>query len=236
MLDGLIFLDTETTGIGEGHKIVQLAYMYDGRYVNIYINPQRRIEEWATRVHGITNEMVKDCRPFRESIEVARLKTLIDKWLTVVAHNADFDIWMLEAEWLHCPKYIDTLRLAMVVNERWIEKFDEMNLQYLRNFYHLEFWDEVKAHDAYGDIIVLKWVYDMLQANFWSIEEMIEISKNPVRMERFRYWKHKWEKIEDVFKKDMEYLVWMKQHILEKPEKEWSVFDKSMYYSISFYL
>lgn len=232
----LIFLDTETTGIWEWHKVIQLAYLYWGKFVNVFLNPERNIDEWATRVHGITNEMVKDCDTFKKSIEVARLKTLIDKWAVVIAHNADFDIWMLKQEWLECPLYIDTLRLAMTLWEKGVEHYAEHNLQYLKDYYHIEVGDDVKAHDAYWDVVVLKEVYDMLQANFEWVDEMIEISKNPVKMSRFKYWKYKWEKIEDVMKKDMEYLVWMKGHILEKPEKDWSVFDKSMFYSISFYL
>ena len=57
-----VVLDTETTGIGEGHRIIEIGCVevierkLTGRHFHKYINPERDIDAEAAEVHGITND------------------------------------------------------------------------------------------------------------------------------------------------------------------------------------
>ena len=64
----LIVLDTETTGleVDQGHRIIEIgAVLLEDRkrtdqHFHTYLNPQRAIDEEAQKVHGISNEKVKN--------------------------------------------------------------------------------------------------------------------------------------------------------------------------------
>ena len=63
-----VFLDTETTGLSfrEGHKIVEIAcietkdLIATGKVFHKLINPQRTVPDEAFKVHGFSQEFLKD--------------------------------------------------------------------------------------------------------------------------------------------------------------------------------
>ena len=67
-----IFLDTETTGLsfGEGHKIVEIAcietkdLIATGKVFHKLINPQRSMPTEAYKVHGFSEDFLKDKETF----------------------------------------------------------------------------------------------------------------------------------------------------------------------------
>ncbi|MCX6713562.1 MAG: 3'-5' exonuclease, partial [Candidatus Vogelbacteria bacterium] len=82
-----------------------------------------------------------------------------------VAHNAKFDLAMLEAEGIHVPKFICTLRVARYLDTGAV--IPEYNLQFLR--YYLDLEVEGGAHDAEGDVNVLyAMMWSKLIAVIWS--------------------------------------------------------------------
>jgi DNA polymerase-3 subunit epsilon len=95
-----IVLDTETTGLDpdQGHRVVELAavellnHLPSGRHFHCYINPERDMPEEAFRVHGLSNEFLRDKPLFRA--EADRFLDFIAD-ATLVIHNADFDIGFL---------------------------------------------------------------------------------------------------------------------------------------------
>lgn len=117
-----IVFDTETTGFGaEDHRIIEIGCVEminrvpTGRTFQKYINPERPIDFGSQKVHGITDEKVKDAPKFREIVEEL-LAFIGDAQL--VAHNADFDMSFLNAELARCNyakmenPVVDTLLLA----------------------------------------------------------------------------------------------------------------------------
>lgn len=95
--------DVETTGLDPetGDKIVEVGFVEihnmipTGRYLHIYVNPERPIPADATAIHGITDERVRGCETFpRIAEEVARF---VGKDF-FIAHNARFDAKFLNAE------------------------------------------------------------------------------------------------------------------------------------------
>lgn len=119
-----IVLDTETTGIDprQGHRLIEVGcleledLMPTGRTFHRFINPERLIDPDAIRVHGITDDKVRDAPVFRLVAEEL-LEFVGDAPL--IAHNAAFDRGFINHELGLCgmgelpePRWIDTLKLA----------------------------------------------------------------------------------------------------------------------------
>ena len=98
-----IALDTETTGINtsDGHRIIEIGCIemenrrITGKEFHYYINPEREIDEGATRVHGLTYEKLKN-EPLFKDIKSDFMNFISDSELII--HNADFDIGFLNYE------------------------------------------------------------------------------------------------------------------------------------------
>jgi DNA polymerase-3 subunit epsilon len=98
-----IVLDTETTGLNVklGDRIIEigcvelLSRRVSERSFHVYVNPERDIDEGASRVHGMTRE---DLRAKPKFAEVARDFLDYVRGAEVIIHNADFDVEFLDAE------------------------------------------------------------------------------------------------------------------------------------------
>lgn len=207
-----LFLDVETTSI-DG-KVVQLCYEYDWRFVNEFIDPEEEIDLEAMCVHHITNEMVRGKSTFESSVFVKKLQKLLDSWeFVVVAHNAPFDVGILRKQGMIIDEYICTMKLSQTL--QWEEdrfNMSKVNLQYLRYFFGVNCDEEINPHDAYSDVVVLKWLYNVLQKEFEWVEEMIDISMQPVLLKKIWFGKYKWKLFETVKREDPRYLRWVKDN------------------------
>lgn len=121
-----LILDTETTGIGPefGHRIIEIGCIelldrkLTGNHYQVYLNPERGVDEGAFKVHGISSEFLQD-KPLFKDIVQEFLQFI--EGAELIIHNAPFDVGFLNAEFerlkwakkLHdyCP-VIDTLVLA----------------------------------------------------------------------------------------------------------------------------
>ena len=98
-----IFLDTETTGLSfrGGHKIVEIACIETkdliptGNIFHKLINPKRSIPGEAVKVHGFTEEFLKNKETFNEIAD--ELISFI-KEKKIIIHNAPFDLGFLDGE------------------------------------------------------------------------------------------------------------------------------------------
>jgi len=119
-----IVFDTETTGLdpAQGHRVVEIGAVEisnlipTGRVFHVYIDPERDMPEEAFRVHGLSREFLASHRKFAE-IAGGFIDFIEDSPL--IAHNADFDVRFLNAEFstLKLPslapaRIIDTLAMA----------------------------------------------------------------------------------------------------------------------------
>jgi len=109
-----IFLDTETTGTEKKDRLCQLAYKTEtGKIVNQLFKPPLPIAIEPMSIHHITNEMVENKPAFKDSPDHRKLVDLLnDDKNILVAHNAKFDVNMLEKEGVHPKRVICTLKLA----------------------------------------------------------------------------------------------------------------------------
>lgn len=98
-----IVLDTETTGLStaDAHRIIEIGCveMVDRKLTNkhfhFYINPERKVDEGAMEVHGITDEFLLDKPKFAEVVD--EFMAFV-KGAELVIHNAPFDIGFLNYE------------------------------------------------------------------------------------------------------------------------------------------
>jgi len=98
-----IVLDTETTGLSAegGDRIIEigcvelLARKLTGNNKHFYLNPERDSHEDALKVHGISNEFLRDKPRF-----AAVAEELMDylAGAEIIIHNAAFDVAFLNKE------------------------------------------------------------------------------------------------------------------------------------------
>ena len=96
-----LILDTETTGLdpARGHRIIEFAALeminreITGNYLHLYINPECKIAEEATKIHGISDSDVADSPVFNDVAQ-----SIIDyiKDSELIIHNAKFDLSFLD--------------------------------------------------------------------------------------------------------------------------------------------
>jgi len=240
-----IILDTETTGTDEQDRIIQLGYMVLGakeiEVHNEFCSADVPINFAAMEVHGITPEMIEGKPKCTEMPAYKRLIELNTSDNYMIIHNAPFDLKMLEKEGFEVAmKVIDTLRVAKHI----FENEEAHRLQYFR--YKMELYKEeeseanklgieVKAHDAIGDVLVLKLFLTKLRKAVEEkfpgenpVEKMVDLTNTPILVKTFRFGKHKGESLEEVAREDAGYLRWMLSSM--------DNLDDDLRYSINYYL
>lgn len=135
----IVVFDTETTGFSASKdRIVEIGAVKirNGEIVeerNWLINPQRAIPARVSKVHGITDAMVKDKPGFAEAYPEF-LAFVGDAVL--VAHNARFDVDMIRGEVaranLEAPSnlVLDSLRLF----RKWYPQAESHKLGFLADY------------------------------------------------------------------------------------------------------
>ena len=220
----LIYLDTETTDITAGARLVQLAHKEatGGQLVNEYFKPPVPISFSSMAAHHITNEMVAQKPIFAGSQQQEALKQILQDGI-LVAHNASFDILVLKNEGVKTRQYIDTLRVS-----RHLLDSEQYALQYLRYFLGLNI--KAQAHDALGDVLVLEGLYQylvILAAKRFGLKEqneitqkMLDLTQLPVVLENFNFGKYKGRPIGEVSEVDPGYLQWLYESETQRPLAE----------------
>lgn len=212
--NNLIFLDTEATGLDEEDRIFQIAYEFQNEEKEELFKPELPIKFGAMEVTHFTNKDVE----YKDSFQGSEMKKELEKIFSdeniFVAHNAKFDIKMLEREGLKIEKFIDTLKVAQFLDPQG--KLEAYRLQFLRYALNLDV-KNAQAHDALGDVRVLKALFIRLFERMKKdlgdeklvIDKMMEISSNPVIYKKINFGKYVGEKLDEVVKKDKGYLEWL---------------------------
>ena len=121
-----IFLDTETTGLSfkEGHKIVEIACIETkdliptGKVFHKLINPKRNMPDQAFKVHGFSDDFLKNKETF-EKVADEFLNFIQGK--KIIIHNAAFDLSFLDGE------------LSLIKRDKIEKKFVIDSLEVARN-------------------------------------------------------------------------------------------------------
>lgn len=237
-----VLLDTETTGAGDTDRIIQLGFMVlDGKNVEVHNDlclAPLPIGYGAMEVHGITPDMIEGKPSCTETSAFQALCALNTPENVLIIHNAPFDLGMLAKEdFTSKMRLIDTLRCA----RHLFDDEEAHRLQYFRyrlGLYKIEQAEadalgiEVKAHDAIGDVLVLKLflteLRKRLQERFEGanpIDKMVELTQTPVFYTRpLKFGKYKGKTLTEIAEADKGYLTWMLSNM--------DSLDEDMRYSI----
>jgi hypothetical protein len=92
----------------------------------------------------------------------------------------------------------------------------------------------IKAHDAIGDVLVMKLLLSHLvkltqeeYAGINPMQKLAELTQTPVLMQTFKFGKYKDQSIEEIASSDMGYLKWMRNNL---------ELDEDMKYTLDYYL
>ena len=115
-------LDVETTGLSheQGHRVCEVGAikLRAGKEIERYhtlVHPAMAVPEEATRIHRITDDMLKDAPPFAT---IARPLREFLAGTVMIAQNARFDLGFINAEFLRTGlgrlsiPVVDTVTLA----------------------------------------------------------------------------------------------------------------------------
>ncbi len=240
-----ILFDTETTGNREHDKIIQIGAMVVHSKDEIEIfdelcSTDVPISIEAMEVHHITPEIIADKAPFLETEFYQKINALNTPQNYLIAHNISFDLTMLEKEGFE-NRYtlIDTVRCA----KHLLSQMPYHRLQYLRYALDLYKREEeearrlgitIKAHDAIGDVLIMKLLLSKLVAlakeQFPGIDimqKLAELTQTPVMMRTFKFGKYKDREIEEVAHENIGYLKWMRNNL---------ELDEDMQFTLDYYL
>ena len=193
-----VFLDTETTGLSfqDGHKIVEIAcietqnLICTGKVFHKLINPKRSMPADAFKIHGFSEEFLKNKETF-DKVADELLDFIKDK--KIIIHNAPFDLSFLNHELRLLKKdeikkkqVIDSLELAR-------EKFPSVSnsLDNLCKRFKIDLSRRTK-HNALLDCELLREVYinllDAKEPKLAFSEDKAE-EKNEKKLSEKNYYK-----------------------------------------------
>lgn len=222
----VILFDTETTGGNIEDRIIQVGSIIfnDDLHTDMEIfdelcSCEIVIKYDAMAVHHITLEQISNKPPFIKSNFFKRLNKLNSEENFLVAHNLPFNLSMINKEgFFPTINLIDTLRCAkhLLLNSK---KHALQYLRYSQGFYKDEnnladkYNITIKAHDAIGDVLVMKLLFDKLYEEAEikfpydnPLEKLVSLTKTPVLLKTFYFGKYKDQLIEDIALSDLNYL------------------------------
>ena len=233
----LIYLDLETTGLEKNDRICSIGMIgVDGDKVSIksdLIKPPKKIRPEAMAVHHITNEMLKKALEFEQSKSVEWLKEHNESANTLIAHNIEFDLAMLQKESLVWQGgIIDTMKCT----KHLINEVEHFSLQYLR--YELGLYKEeveaskalgieLAAHTAVSDAFHVKLLHEYLN-EIADDARLFELTVERALIKKFTFGKYNGRYIEEIAMRDPGYLDWMLNNMFDM--------DEDLRYSVKYFL
>jgi len=222
--NNVVIYDLETTGLKYNKdKIVEISfYLYPrslddyARYNTILFNPEMNIPQESTNIHKITNDMVKNKKTFKDSIqdiEDVLLDKSNNKPIYLVSHNNyEFDELFIRKEYerinREIPKqfvFIDSLPLVRMI---YPNSKNHKLTPTLKEYLDIEVDDKL-AHSAEGDIAVLISIWDKLK-DIKQENELIQLSlkskENLITSEYMNFGKYKKVLVKDI---PEDYINWM---------------------------
>ena len=226
-----ILFDTETTGNQEEDRVIQFGAMIVDQKGQIeaydeFCSSDIEIKIEAMEVHNITPDLIEGKPKATQTVFYKKLEELNNAENYLIAHNIAFDMGMIEKEgFVNQYQIIDTLRCA----KHLFAELPYHRLQYLRYALELYKTEEqeaqrhnitIKAHDAIGDVLVMKLFLTKLVAkcreiypDYNPMEKLVELTKTPVYIKTFKFGKHKGKEVAEVAKTDAGYLNWMRSNM-----------------------
>ena len=223
----ICFFDLETTGTNiSKDRIVEIAILKvfpDGKEVSKtwIVNPEMEIPKEVTKIHGISNEDVKDKPTFKE---IAKQIQTIIKDSDLGGFNSNrFDIPILAEEMLRAGLDFDMKNRSSIDVQTIFHKMEQRTLSAAYKFYCKK-----DLHDAHSAEADTKATYHVLKAQIEKYDELENntkflsdfssrkqfadfagfISYNKKGEECFSFGKHKNKTVEEVLQNEPGYFGW----------------------------
>ncbi|MFN6038267.1 MAG: exonuclease domain-containing protein [Bacteroidota bacterium] len=237
----LAFFDLETTGVNIGaDRIIEISILKieldnskDSKTWRI--NPGIPIPEFSSRIHGITDEMVKDCPDFKQvAPEIANFLEHCD----LAGYNSNkFDVPLLVEEFIRVEVDFDLRNRKLIDVQNIFHFMEPRTLVAAYKFYCGK--DHINAHSASADVEA---TFEVFCSQLEKYKEVQQIDPNgnkyfPVRndmkaiselstrtknvdlagrivyndkgQEVFNFGKYKDKPVTEVFERDSGYYSWM---------------------------
>ncbi len=224
----ICFFDLETTGTNiSKDRIVEIAILKvfpDGKEVSKtwIVNPEMEIPKEVTKIHGISNEDVKDKPTFKE---IAKQIQTIIKDSDLGGFNSNrFDIPILAEEMLRAGLDFDMKNRSSIDVQTIFHKMEQRTLSAAYKFYCKK-----DLHDAHSAEADTKATYHVLKAQIEKYDELENntkflsdfssrkqfadfagfISYNKKGEECFSFGKHKNKTVEEILQNEPGYFGWL---------------------------
>ncbi len=230
LIKPLCVFDLETTGIQiTKDRIVQIAIIKvlpSGERVeyNQLVNPEMNIPDEIVKIHGISNEIVKDCPKF---IDIAKELSEFIGEADLAGYNSNkFDIPVLAEELLRAGFEFDLSQRQFIDVQNIFHKMEQRTLAAAYQFYCNKTIEN--AHDALYDTRATLDVFEaqlerysdlkndinfLSEFSRGSTNELIDFAGRLARNEKgeaiYNFGKHKGKTISDVMKSEPGYYGWM---------------------------
>lgn len=182
VLDNLIVLDTETTGLNpSSDEILQLSIINGhGEVLFDSLLKPERATSWkgAMAVNGITPEMVKDSLYLKDVYPT--IKKILSSYRFIIGYNVSFDLSFLhECDFGDCQEIHDVMAVFSEIYGEWSEWFGNYKWQKLvtcADYYGYK-WDEESAHNSLGDCKATLYCFKKMfeKGYFEDIEEAMSL-------------------------------------------------------------
>ncbi|MDD2523359.1 MAG: 3'-5' exonuclease [Endomicrobiia bacterium] len=166
--NNIVYLDIETTGLSlsQGARICEIAMLKvsDGieTTFNQLINPNQLMPELCSKIHGITDDMLKDSPKFADVAQ--EVANFIDGFV-LICHNASFDLNFISKEimenYIQPPEmyFIDTLTIS-----RQYFSFSSNKLGNIAEILDIEVKEQ---HRAMADVLTMQSISKYLFNNLY---------------------------------------------------------------------
>lgn len=224
----LAIFDVETTGINvAADRIIEISILkvfpdFREEMKTFLINPGIPIPKAASDIHGITDEMVKDCPPFNQ---VGKTIAQILEGCDFAGFNSNkFDIPILAEEFLRNNIDFDMSKHKFVDALVIYHKKEQRTLGAAYQFYCNKVLENAHSSEAdtYATFEILKAQLDKYSdlngdidflSNYSAHTKNVDFAGRIIfddkNRETFNFGKYKGQLVEDVFQKDPSYYKWM---------------------------
>ena len=226
-----VLFDTETTGNQEEDRVIQFGAMVVDKSGKVeafdeLCSTDVAIKLEAMEVHNITPNLLVGKPKAVETTFYKKLEELNSNENYLIAHNISFDMGIIKKEgFVNQYQLIDTLRCA----KHLFPELAYHRLQYIRyalDLYKIEEIEAtkhnivIKAHDAIGDVLVMKLLLSKLVALAKEkfpqnnpMHTLAQLTKQPIFIKTFKFGKYKGKDVEVVAREDAGYLNWMRSNM-----------------------
>lgn len=224
----LLFFDIESTGLNVAtDRIVEISAVkvFPDGHTEVKtrrINPTIPISEESRKIHGISDEDVKDCPTFQQ------IAKSLAQWMTgcdIAGYNSlKFDIPMLAEEFLRAGVSFDFRKRNLVDVQNIFHKMEQRTLSAAYKFYCHK--DLENAHSAQADTMA---TYEILMAQLDRYPDLQNdvhfladfstktrfadyagrIVYNDKDIPVFNFGKHKGKPVTEVLRAEPSYYAWM---------------------------